>query len=203
MRIDGHGRCGLPISGAALRRRRRRPQLCECGAADACAELVTDGGASWPFAGRTEDHRAVLELRAHRCAPQRIILTLPLGVGCSRGFPGEGISRPLARARVLCAPSPAATRITTPARSLLALHPRGRPDLPALCAFGTPDVGVGALRTTSWPSSACSKCQDSKQFMIGAQHRIAAAAALQTEAVLRAVSGARDGPLEKARARQL
>ena len=118
------------------------PQLCECGAADACAELVNDGGASWPSAGRTEEHRAVLELRAHRCAPQRIILTLPLGVGCSHGFPGKGISRPLARARVLCTPSPATTRITTPARSLLALHPRGRPDLPALCALGTPDVGA-------------------------------------------------------------
>ena len=39
--------------------------------------------------------------------------------------------------------------------------------------------------------------------MNGAQRRIAAAAALQTEAALRAVSGARDGPLEKARAREL
>jgi len=133
---------GFRNSGAALRRRRRRPQLCECGAADACAEPVNDGRGPKPPLARMEDHRAGLELRAHRCAPQRIILTLPLGVGGSRGFPGKEISRPLARARVLCAPSPAATRITTPARSLLALHPRGRPDLPSLCAFGTPDVGA-------------------------------------------------------------
>ena len=70
---------------------------------------------------------------------------------------------------------------------------------------------AGALRvrnarrggTTSWPSSACSKCQDFKQFKNGAQRRIAAAAALQTEAALRAVAGALDGPLEKARAREL
>ena len=106
------------------------------------AELVNDGGASWPSADWTQDHQAGLDLRAHRCAPQLIVLTLPLGVGGSRGFPGKEISRPLARARVLCAPSPATTRITTPARSLLALHPRGRPDLPSLCAFGTPDVGA-------------------------------------------------------------
>jgi len=70
---------------------------------------------------------------------------------------------------------------------------------------------AGALRarnarhggTTSWPSSSCSKCQDFKQFMSGAQRRIAAAAALQCEAVLRAVAGALDGPLEKAKAREL
>ena len=70
---------------------------------------------------------------------------------------------------------------------------------------------AGALRvrnarrggTTSWPSSACSKCQDFKQFKNGAQRRIAAAAALQTEAALRAVAGALDGPLEKARAGEL
>ena len=45
--------------------------------------------------------------------------------------------------------------------------------------------------------------EDSKQIMSGAQRRIAAAGALESEAVLRAVSGARDGPLEKARAREL
>ena len=70
---------------------------------------------------------------------------------------------------------------------------------------------AGALRvrnarrggTTSWPSSACSECQDFKQFKNEAQRRIAAAAALQTEADLRAVAGALDGPLEKARGREL
>ena len=70
---------------------------------------------------------------------------------------------------------------------------------------------AGALRarnarrggTTSWPSSACSECQDFKQFKNEAQRRIAAAAALQTEADLRAVAGALDGPLEKARAGEL
>ncbi len=45
--------------------------------AQSWSKLVNDGRAFRPFAGRTEDHRAVLELRAHRCARQRVVLTLP------------------------------------------------------------------------------------------------------------------------------
>ena len=85
--------------------------------------------------------------------------------------------------------------------------PRGRPDLPSLRGSRAVALRVrkarGGAPTTSCPSSTCSKCQDSKQIMSGAQRRIAAAAALESEAALRAVSGARDGPLEKTRTRQL
>ena len=57
------------------------PQECRRRVVDASAEPVNDGGASGPSADWIEDHQAGLELRAHRCAPQRVVLTLPWGVG--------------------------------------------------------------------------------------------------------------------------
>ena len=49
--------------------------------AQSWSKLVNDGRAFRPSADWIQDHQAGLELRAHRCARQRVVLILPLGVG--------------------------------------------------------------------------------------------------------------------------